>query len=61
MKVYIVCCAHVQISYLKKNCSWDMDQNALSQSGCRTLKATASLERNDEIAWVCMMIQILKT
>ena len=34
----------------KKSDFWDMDQNALSQSDCRILKSTRSLEQHDEKA-----------
>ena len=36
--------------------SWDLGQNALSQSDCRIFKSTITLEQNNEKAWffVCL-------
>ena len=50
-------------SHICKNSgSWDMDQNALEQSDCRTFKSTISLEQNPEKAWFfarwCKFIEI---
>ena len=43
----------------EKSGSWDMGQNALSQSDCRIFKSTISLEQNNEKAWCfCIFIQI---
>ena len=36
---------------LEKSGSWDMGENALSQSDCRIFKANIFLEPNDEKAW----------
>ena len=56
MKVYIICSILAQISYLEshiweKSCSWDIVQNALSQSDYRIFNLAISLEQNDEKAW----------
>ena len=36
----------------EKSSSWDLSQNAVSQSDYRILKSTISLEQNDEKAWL---------
>ena len=46
MKIYIICCVPVQISYLGK----PLFINALSQSDCRIFKSTISPEQIDETA-----------
>ena len=50
-KVHIICCILALIPYLGKTGSWDMGQNALSQSDCRIFKLTISPEHGDEKAW----------
>ena len=61
MKIYIICCVAAQILYWEKFCSWDMGQNALSQSHCRIFKSIISPEQIDETAsFFDMLIQIHK-
>ena len=38
IKIYIICCDPAQTRFWEKSCSWDIDQNALSQSDCRINK-----------------------
>ena len=49
MKIYIICCVPGQILYWEKSCSWDIGQNALSQSDCSIFKSIISPEQIDEI------------
>ena len=43
----------------EKSDSWDIGQNALGQSDCRSFKSTISLEQNDERSLIfCLLIQI---
>ena len=44
MKIYI-CSILAQSLYWEKSCSWDIDQNALSQSDCRVFKSTIPREQ----------------
>ena len=48
----IICCILAEIPFLGKIFSLDKCQNALGQSDCRIFKFTASLEQNDEKAWL---------
>ena len=48
MKIYITCCASAESLYWEKSCSWDVGQNALSQSDCRIFKSTIFPEQIDE-------------
>ena len=51
IKVYINCAICLKNSHIWKiSGSWDMGQNALSQSDSRIFKSTLSLEHNDEKA-----------
>ena len=50
MKIYINYYVPAQILYREKSCSWDIGQNALSQSNCKIFKSTISLEQIDETA-----------
>ena len=50
MKIHIICCIPPQILYWERSCSWDIGQNALSQSDCIIFKSTISPEQVDETA-----------
>ena len=50
IRVCINCSIPAQIPCLEKKCgSWDMDQNAVSQSDCRIFKSSISSEQIDEM------------
>ena len=50
MKIYINYYVPAQILYMEKSCSWDIGQNALSQSNCKIFKSTIYLEQINETA-----------
>ena len=49
MKFYVICYVPAQVVYWEKSCSWEIDQNVLSQSDCRIFKSTISPKQIDEI------------